>query len=145
MKGQLETYKEEISCIVQEKNMLQISKDSLAEEKNVLQTLVNDSKKKILESEIRIQQYRIEKDDALAAFETDGARIAQQVSRVEYKIIIIVFIIMIILMIIYMMLIIKIYLTLEIFSFFSFDKSSSLTKFYLSSYLHFVSDFFFFS
>ena len=84
LKGQLETYKEEISCIVQEKKMLQISKDTLAEEKNVLQTLVNDSKKKILEYEIRIQQYRIEKDDAVAAFETDGARTAQQVSRVEY-------------------------------------------------------------
>ena len=33
--------------------------------------------------EILLQQYKNEKDEALAAFDTDGARVAQQVSSVE--------------------------------------------------------------
>ena len=80
---QLEIFQEEISCIVQEKKMLQIAKDSLMEEKNVLQTVVNNAKKEVMEFEILLQQYKNEKDEALTTFETDGARVAQQVSSVE--------------------------------------------------------------
>ena len=63
--------------------MLQIAKDSLMEEKNILQSVVNNAKKEVMEFEILLQQYRNEKDEALVAFETDGARVAQQVSSVE--------------------------------------------------------------
>ena len=80
---QLEIFKEEISCIVQEKKMLQIAEDSMMEEKNVLQTVVNNAKKEVMEFEILLQQYKNEKDEALATFDTDGARVAQQVSSVE--------------------------------------------------------------
>ena len=64
--------------------MLQIAKDSLMEEKNILQTVVNNAKKEVMEFEILLQQYKNEKDEALTAFDTDGARVAQQVSSVEY-------------------------------------------------------------
>ena len=63
--------------------MLQIAEDSMMEEKNVLQTVVNNAKKEVIEFEILLQQYKNEKDEALVAFETDGARVAQQVGSVE--------------------------------------------------------------